>query len=125
MKRKKNYEPVDCTDDAMMVREHLRQPKLILIPKRKVSKEERRQLKLAKANCKPLSRKEMGKLGKGSLVPMKLTVYFDNVKKESNFTTTITRTIFEEDIPELLESFKNEGKIIKAVFFNNKPINNV
>lgn len=115
------YPPIDTKNDRLMVEEALRQPKVIFIKRNKLTKEERRELKLLKANAQPLSKSEYVKRSRTSLTKLRLTVYFLNVKKESNFKTTTTVHIYRDDVEDFLQSKVNEGLQLSKIYLDTKP----
>ena len=119
--RRSKYPPIDCTDDNLMVDLGLRRPKIIPITRNKLTAQERKELKVLKSNTQPLAKTEKVKIPKPSLNKVRLTVYFINVKKESNFKTTFTTYIYREDVEDFLQSKVDEGLHLGKIFLDAKP----
>ena len=92
--RTSKYPPIDVNDDALMVKLGLRRPRIIPIIRNKLTAQERKELKSLKSSTQPLAKTEKVKIPRPSLYKIRLTVYFINVKKESNFKTTVTTYIY-------------------------------
>ena len=118
--RTSKYPPIDVNDDILMVSLGLRQPKNIPITRNKLTAQERKELKVLKASTQPLAKTEKVKIPKPSLHKIRLTVYFINVKKESNFKTTVTTYIYREDVEDFLQSKVNEGLKLGKIFLDTK-----
>ena len=119
--RRSKYPPVDAKNDAMMVAEDLRQPKFIPIKRDKLTESERKELKDLKANADPLSKMDKVKKHRASLTKLRLTVYFLNVRKESNFKTTVTTYIYRDDVEDFLQSKVDEGLHLGKIYLDTKP----
>ena len=115
------YPPIDVNDDALMVKLGLRQPRIIPIIRNKLTAQERKELKSLKSSAQPLAKTEKVKIPRPSLNKIRLTVYFINVKKESNFKTTVTTYIYREDIEDFLQSKVDEGLKLGKIFLDTKP----
>ena len=115
------YPPIDVNDDALMVKLGLRRPRIIPIIRNKLTAQERKELKSLKSSAQPLAKTEKVKIPRPSLNKIRLTVYFINVKKESNFKTTVTTYIYREDIEDFLQSKVDEGLKLGKIFLDTKP----
>jgi hypothetical protein len=115
------YPPVDTTDDILMVELGLRQPKIIPIKRNKKSPQERKDLKTLKSEAQALSNLIGIKKFRPSLVKSRLTIYFINTKKDSNFKTTITTYIYIEDVEDFLQSKVDEGLKLGKIYLDIKP----
>ena len=115
------YPPIDVNDDILMVNLGLRQPKNIPIIRNKLTAQERKELKLLKSSAQPLAKTEKVKIPRPSLHKIRLTVYFINVKKESNFKTTVTTYIYREDVEDFLQSKVDGGLKLGKIFLDTKP----
>lgn len=119
--RRSKYPPIDVNDDSLMVSLGLRRPKIIPITRNKLTAQERKELKILKASVQPLAKTEKVKIPRPSLNKIRLTVYFINVKKESNFKTTVTTYIYREDVEDFLQSKVDEGLKLGKIFLDTKP----
>lgn len=119
--RRSKYPPIDVNDDSLMVSLGLRRPRIIPITRNKLTAQERKELKILKASAQPLAKTEKVKIPKPSLNKIRLTVYFINVKKESNFKTTVTTYIYREDVEDFLQSKVDEGLKLGKIFLDSKP----
>ena len=119
--RRSKYPPIDVNDDSLMVSLGLRRPKIIPITRNKLTAQERKELKILKASAQPLAKTEKVKIPRPSLNKIRLTVYFINAKKESNFKTTVTTYIYREDAEGFLQSKVDEGLKLGKIFLDTKP----
>lgn len=117
----KQYPPVDTKNDAMMVREGLRQPLFLQNPEwhRKTLSE-----KAALANQAPIKGLRASAPPKiMRTIPKRITVHLKNLKKEVGFKTTISDVIYQDQIFEYLSAFFGHMKSeIKIVYFGGKNV---
>ncbi len=119
----KGYERVDHTNDAEMVNEGLRLPKLFI--DRTVFKKTSAEKRLLKT-----LRRKGGPRGNNwtkhePLHKFRLIVYMNRSDKvdPNHFKSTHSFMCYENEVPGILASLTEVGYNIKQAYFNNKKIN--
>lgn len=111
-------QPVDTSNDRMMVDEGLRVPPLSI--NRKVfekTQSEKNELKRIKTKNSPKGIKFIQKYE--SLIPMQLVVYCKYSPKVVDFKSTHSYKCLLSEVSGILQSLKDSGYIIKDVYFND------
>lgn len=110
-------QPVDTSNDRMMVEEGIRVPLLNI--NRKVferTQSEKNELKRVKTKYIPKGITLVKK--HESSIPMQLVVYCKYSKVE-NFKSTHSYKCVLSEVPNILQSLKDSGYILKDVYFND------
>lgn len=112
---------VDCKNDYQMVKAGLRPPLWIQDAEwHKQTVEEKRALSRM-SKIKGLRPSAPPKLLRG--LPHRLTVHMKNLKKDPSFKTTVSATMYKDQIYEYMAIFFSHLKDeIKVVYFNGKNI---